>query len=218
VIDTPAVTDTVTLTVADRELFITLGTGNELEELGVTDYIKEYSVFVTDVDSNPVANVDLTISLIPAQYYKGYWARLYDGEEFKTWHVNDVGGDVQSVSPITGCDNEDINFNGILDAGEDTNNDGVLTPGNVAKADGTVTTDEDGRAVLIITYGQSYAHWVDIHLIASAKVTGSESSNQTIFTLPVLGTDVNTEELTPPRQGVGSAGPFGGSQNCSVPN
>lgn len=223
VIDNISVTDTVNLTVADRELFITLGTGNTLEELGSTDYIKEYSVFVTDVDSNPVANVDLTISLIPDEYYKGYWVKLYDGDEFIEWVTNAVDGDVQvSIPPVRvdpiSCDNEDINLNGILDVGEDTNTDVVLTPGNVAVAEGTVTTDENGRAIVQITYGQSYARWVNINLIASAKVTGSESSNQTIFTLPVLATDINDEDLSPPRQGVGREGPFGGAQDCSVPN
>jgi hypothetical protein len=226
VIDNIIVTDMVNLTVADRELFITLGTGNTLEELGSTDYIKEYSVFVTDVDSNPVANVDLTISLIPDEYYKGYWVKLYDGDEFIEWVTNAVDGDVQvSIPPVRiapiSCDNEDINLNGILDFGddlEDTNTDGVLTPGNVAVAEGTVTTDENGRAIVQITYGQSYARWVNINLIASAKVTGSESLNQTIFTLPVLATDINDEDLSPPRQGVGSEGPFGGAQNCSVPD
>ncbi|WP_057830676.1 Ig-like domain-containing protein [Colwellia sp. TT2012] len=221
IVEDTAITDTVTLTVSKRELFITLGTGNTLEELGVTDYIKEYSVFVTDVDSNPVANVDLAISLIPDRYYKGHWARLYDGDKFKVWVTNAVSGDIQVRTAPISCDNEDINLNGILDFGEDledTNNDGVLTPGNVAIADGTVTTDENGRAIVQITYGQSYGHWVNIHLIASAKVTGSESLNQTIFTLPVLASDIASEELSPPRQGVGSEGPFGGNQSCSVPD
>jgi hypothetical protein len=221
VIDTPGVTDTVALTVADRELFITLGTGNELEELGVTDYIKEYSVFVTDVDSNPVANVDLTISLVPKRYYKGYWARLYDGDEFEGWVQTAVPGDTGFVIAPISCDNEDINFNGILDIidgnTEDINGDGMLTPGNVASALGTVTTDQSGRAVVQITYGQSYGGWIDIDLIASAKVIGSESLNQAIFTLPVLSSDVNNEDVRPPSQGVGTTGPFGGIPDCSIP-
>jgi hypothetical protein len=222
IIDTPVVTDTVNLTIADRELFITLGTGNELQELGTTDYVKEYSVFVTDVDSNPVANVDLTISLIPKGYYKGYWARLYEGDEFKSWVRNALPGDINFREPAIYCLNEDINFNGILDLTdgntEDINGDTVLTPGNVAVSPGIVTTDESGRAIVEITYGQSYGSWVDINLIASAKVTGSESYNQAIYTLSVLVSDINNEELSPPRQGVGSEGPFGGVQDCTIPN
>ena len=218
VIDTPSVLDTVELTVADRELFITLGTGNSLEELDDTVYIKEYSVFVTDVDSNPVANVDLTISLIPQRYYKGYWARQYDGDQFQRWVRNAIAGDIATITPVVSCENEDINFNGILDAGEDTNDDGMLTPGNVVSALGSITTDDNGRAIVQIRYGQSYGVWVDINLIASAKVTGSESFNQAIFTLPVSVSDITDEDTSPPRQGVGSAGPFGGAQNCNLAN
>jgi hypothetical protein len=218
VIDTPSVSDTVQLTVADRELFITLGTGNSLKVPDDTDYIKEYSVFVTDVDSNPVANVDLTISLIPKTYYKGYWARQYDGVQFKTWVRNAIAGDITTITPAVSCENEDINFNGILDDGEDTNGDGMLTPGNVVSALGSITTDENGRAIVQIQYGQSYGIWVDINLIASAKVTGSESFNQAIFTLPVLVSDITDEDENPPRQGVGSSGPFGGVQSCNLAN
>jgi hypothetical protein len=218
VIDTPSVLDTVELTVADRELFITLGTGNSLEELDDTVYIKEYSVFVTDVDSNPVANVDLTISLIPQRYYKGYWARQYDGDQFQRWVRNAIAGDIATITPVVSCENEDINFNGILDAGEDTNDDGMLTPGNVVSALGSITTDDNGRAIVQIRYGQSYGRWVDINLIASAKVTGSESFNQAIFTLPVSVSDITDEDTSPPTQGVDLAGPFGGAQNCNVAN
>jgi hypothetical protein len=214
-----AITDTVTLTVSEREVFITLGTGNELEELGTTDYVKEYSVFVTDADSNAVANVDLTISAIPHKYYKGFWYPLYDGEEFIQWIT--MGAD-QLESNLTGtispksCDNEDLNFDGILDVGEDTNNDTFLTPGNVVAAQSTLTTDSDGRAVIRIIYSQSYGSWVDVKLIASARVTGSENSTQTIFKLPTLASDVNQEKLTPPTRGVGLRGPFGLLNDCSL--
>jgi hypothetical protein len=225
--DNPAVSDTVALTVSERELFISLGTGNELEELGTTDYVKEYSVFVTDAESNAVANVDLTISAIPHKYYKGYWVPLTDAEgNFVEWGPK--GADALEVMvgltpPLTTfnlpkkeCDNEDINFDGILDVGEDFNGDLMLTPGNKVSAQNTVTTDADGRAVIKITYAQSYGLWIDIKLIASAKVTGSESSTQTIFTLPVLASDINKEDITPPVAGVGLRSPFGLLNTCSL--
>jgi hypothetical protein len=225
--DNPAVSDTVALTVSERELFISLGTGNELEELGTTDYVKEYSVFVTDAESNAVANVDLTISAIPHKYYKGYWVPLTDAEgNFVEWGPK--GADALEVMvgltpPLTTfnlpkkeCDNEDINFDGILDVGEDFNGDLMLTPGNKVSAQNTVTTDADGRAVIKITYAQSYGFWIDIKLIASAKVTGSESSTQTIFTLPVLASDINKEDITPPVAGVGLRSPFGLLNTCSL--
>ncbi|PKH89300.1 Ig-like domain-containing protein [Colwellia sp. Bg11-28] len=238
--DSPEISDTVKLTVSDRELFISLGTGNYIEELGTTDYIKEYSIFVTDVDSNAVENVELKVSAIPESYYKGSWTRIYEEEKFVSWAAR---GDVFAIKPTTisaikkKCSNEDINFNGILDT-EDINNDNILnpgedvnlnglldtedfngddelTPGNIVSISGNFVTDSDGRSVIRINYPQSYAHWLDAKLIVSGKVTGSEGSTQTIFTLPVLNAHIIQEAISPPSQGIGTTSPFGHSNICS---
>jgi len=216
--DTPAITDTVNLTVSNRELFISLGTGNEIDELGTTDYVKEYSVFVTDAESNAVDNVELTVSAIPENYYKGLWVPTFDGSDFVLWLALGEGstnfpGPV--YLPKTACVNEDANFDGILDAGEDFNGDGKLTPGNIVSISGSLVTDADGRSVIKVTYPQSYGHWLDVKLIVSGKVTGSENSTQAIFTLPVSIDDINVEDATPPTQGIGTIGPFGLSNDCS---
>ena len=216
--DTPAITDTVNITVSNRELFISLGTGNELEELDTTDYVKEYSVFVTDAESNAVENVELTVSAIPENYYKGLWVPTYDGNDFVLWLALGEGS-TNFPGPVylgkTTCVNEDANFDGILDAGEDFNGDGKLTPGNIVSISGTLVTDTDGRSVIRVIYPQSYGHWLDVKLIVSGKVTGSESSTQAIFTLPVSIDDINEEDITPPTQGIGTRGPFGLSNDCS---
>ena len=215
--DTPAITDTVNLTVSDRELFISLGTGNKVEELGTTDYVKEYSVFVTDAESNAVENVELTISAIPQSYYKGRWIQTYDGDDFVIWVAVGKGSSNISGSGTapTKCGNEDGNFNGILDDGEDFNGDGELTPGNIVSISGSFITDSDGRSVIRVNYPQSYGHWLDAKLVVSGKVTGSESSTQTIFTLPVLAGHVTNEDIVPPTQGIGTTSPFGLSNVCS---
>ena len=216
--DTPAITDTVNLTVSNRELFISLGTGNEIEELGTTDYVKEYSVFVTDAESNAVDNVELTVSAIPENYYKGLWVPTYDGSDFVLWLALGEGS-TNTPGPVylpkTACANEDANFDGILDDGEDFNGDGELTPGNIVSISGTLVTDADGRSVIKVTYPQSYGHWLDVKLIVSGKVTGSENSTQAIFTLPVSIDDINVEDAIPPTQGIGTIGPFGLSNDCS---
>ena len=216
--DTPAITDTVNLTVSNRELFISLGTGNELEELGTTDYVKEYSVFVTDAESNAVENVELTVSAIPENYYKGLWVPTFDGSDFVLWLALGEGS-TNIPGPVylekTRCVNEDANFDGILDDGEDFNGDGKLTPGNIVSISGSLITDEDGRSLIKVTYPQSYGQWLDVKLIVSGKVTGSENSTQAIFTLPALIDDVNDEDVTPPSQGIGTRGPFGLSNDCS---
>ncbi|WDE03514.1 Ig-like domain-containing protein [Thalassomonas viridans] len=212
--DDPTKTDTVTLTVADRELFIAVGTGNDVIEHDSTSYNKQYSVFVTDVDSNPVANVNLTVSAIPNNFYKGRWWARYDGDEFLFW---EAGGQEEFADPNVKfeCANEDLNLDGILDPGEDTNGNGFLTPGNVVAAQGEVTTDSQGSALIDILYPQSFAQWVDIRLILSTQVNGTESATQTIFTLPVLASDVLNEDIPPPTSSVGLESPFGRMADCT---
>ncbi|MBU2869379.1 hypothetical protein [Colwellia sp. E2M01] len=241
--DTPTVSNSVELTVAERELFIALGTGNELEELDASSYVKEYTVIVSDANSNPVEGVEVTLSALPEQYRKGFWVPLYDGDEFIVWSAQ--GADkleslMVDLLPTKECDNEDINFDGflelgedinsnrilddgedinfdgILDVGEDFNGDALLTPGNKASVPGSVTTDSDGRAIVRIVYAQSYGQWLDIKLVASSKVNGTESSTEAIFTLPVLASDVNNEDISPPSSGVGLRGPFGLLNDCSL--
>jgi hypothetical protein len=216
VVETPAVTNNVTLTVAERGLFISLGTGNKVEELGTESYVKEFAVFVSDTNSNPVANEELTISAIPHNYYKGFWIQVYDGDDFVSWVAVGENSGGNFLAPKHECNNEDINLDGILDSGEDFNSDNQLTPGNIVAAQNSVVTDDDGRAVVRIIYPQSYASWSDIKLIASTKVSGTESFAQTIFTLPVLAGHVLNEDISPPTQGVGTTSPFGLRADCSL--
>ncbi len=205
VVDTPSVTDTVKLTVADREVFITLGSGNSIENVDETTYNKKYSVFVTDIDSNPVSNVTLTVSAIPTTYVKGIWIKQEKDGSFLQY----------ATQPTAYCDNEDLDNDGILSGAEDTNGDGVLTPGNVVNALGQVTTDEHGRAVIDITYAEVYGLWTYVDLTASTKVNGTESFAKALFLLPVAGEDV-TVEGNPPATFVGGS-PFGFANSCSNP-
>ena len=205
--------DTVTLTVADSGLFISLGTGNSLIEKDNNSYTKQYTVFVTDVDSNPIKNQALTVSAVPQSYYKGAWYQIYNADgDFETWAALGATGAESRFK----CVNEDLNTNGTLDAGEDTNDNGMLTPGNVVAAEGQITTDDDGQATIDIDYAQSFARWIDIRLVVSGQVGGTESSAQAIFTLPVLASDVSAENVTPPRAGIGRNGPFGLLGDCST--
>jgi len=205
--DMPSATDTVLLTVADREVFITLGTGNSIENVDETTYNKKYSVFVTDIDSNPVPNVTLTVSAIPSVYVKGIWIVVLKDGEF----------DHYATQPSAFCLNEDIDNDGILSGGEDTNGNGQLTPGNIVNALGEITTDESGRAVIDITYAEVYGHWAYIDLIASTKVNGTESFAKAMFVLPVAGEDV-TDEGNPPASFLGGVSPFGRASVCTDPN
>ncbi|GHG02643.1 Ig-like domain-containing protein [Thalassotalea marina] len=236
--DQPSIIDTVNLTVADRELFIAIGTGNEIED-NETSYTKRFVAFVTDADSNPVKNQKLTVSSVPDAYYKGRWLPLYDGDEFIRWvtageigthtpdeHNRDTALYLTSQPP-TRCLNEDINLNGILDPGEDTNNSGTLTPGNVISSLATVSvendnttqveavTDNEGKVVIELVYAQSFGGWVDINLIVSGKVGGTESIAKTTYTLPNSAQDINSEDISPPTASIGMSGPFGEHNSCN---
>lgn len=195
------VSDTVNLTVADRELFISLGTGNDLLEHDNSSYNKQYTVFVVDADSTPRPNVTLTLSAVPSAFHKGEYVRVYEGASFKWWSPE---------YKESGCPNEDLNRDGIIDPGEDLNKDDSLTPGNIVTVDGNIVTDENGQAIINILYPKNYANWVDINLVAQTKVNGTESLKQVNFTLPVSAGDVTNEDVSPP----GATSPFGAEPGC----
>jgi len=110
---------------------------------------------------------------------------------------------------------EDVNGNGRLDAAEDLNNDGHLWPGNPVTVQKSVRTDDTGRASFNISYGKSYANWLNMKLIASVKVSGSESKAERDFVLPVLSADITDATVTPPG---GTTSPFGVTTYQLIPS
>jgi len=205
--DTPAVTGTVSLTVGQRALFITVGTGNEITEPNSTEYIKPYSVSVKDVNSNAVAGKTVQLRLISTRYDKGeYRATDTDGDgNFDRW--------VAFTSLPAPCSNEDINGDGFRDAGEDTNNNQQLDPGSPASVVGSVVTGSDGSVEVGVKYPQEYGEWVEVRLEATASVAGTESLASKTFWLPVLAADVLDENIAPP----GLRSPFGVAGSCLDP-
>ncbi|MCF2946692.1 Ig-like domain-containing protein [Paraglaciecola aquimarina] len=207
------------LTIADRAQFISIGTGNEIEAPDETSYLKKFTVFVTDANSNPVSNVNLTITGTPVKYtellepnaevgdvnyqvirpafYKGYWRAFPDVDSFQYWVA------VQTF----GCSNEDIDGDAILDSNEDTNGNNNLTPGNIISIDGNVTTDENGQAVIELRYAKTFAAWGQVKITASTPVSGSESKTSQFYVLGASAADLRIES-TPP-----NTNPFGSGVN-----
>lgn len=208
----PAVTDSVNLTVAQREVFISIGTGNEISESSTAQYRKEWVVQVTDAQGNGVDGVDVSISALSQRYWDG--ERVY-ADPPGQW-ITEPG---QQALPEEGCPDEDINRNGILDTGEDQNGNDRIEAGNIATAaaqDGggsTVTTDENGFALVDVFWPQEYAYWLEITLEARAAVEGSEHSEATTFVLPGLADDFTEQDTSPP----GLESPFGTDGNCGTP-
>lgn len=200
-----AITSTTTLTVNGKALFITIAFGNTISNVDETTYSKPFAVYVTDANGVAVGNQLLTLSVIPEEYYKG--SLVFDAVK-KAW----TGG---GTDPAATCPNEDVNRNGVLDAGEDTNVNAQLTPGNVAvAAPGSVTTDASGRASFALQYGEQFAPWVKARISARASVAGTESTQSILFSLTGSSADF-TVETTPP---AGRNSPFGMSASCTDPN
>lgn len=207
VVDTPSVKAFVELTVAAKSLFVTLGTGNKIEEDGSTRYKYPYNVLVNDANGVAITDTEVILSVLPTRFYKGWWYP-YPKEDPERWEPN----------PTYGCTNEDNlpsspegdRLNGILNAGEDLNNSGKLEPGNVATFDSggtvkTVETDANGFADFYIVYAKEYAFWVDVRLSATASVAGSEGLDQKEFRLVGLASDYTDVNVSPP----GNPSPFG---------
>jgi len=201
----PAVTDTVFLTVASKELDLVIGTGNDIFEPTTATFAEEWDVIVTDSVGNAVDNKDVQVAIRSINYLKG---RLVAGQS--QW---------AKVDPLATCPDEDINRNGILDPGEDGNGSGQIEAGNVAVvaavplsasatdpcasagATGTsaqVTTNAQGIARVCVFWPQDHSWWVDAQIEAQAGVAGSEFSAQQVFNLPALASDINNIAAAPP--------------------
>ena len=210
----PTVFGDTTLTVNRSALFIALGTGNVISNLDEQTYKKDWVVYVTDANSVPVSNINLTIKVLPLQYGKG--SLTWSGT---VWY--------RDANNTVACANEDANYNGVLDVSptstEDFNGSGSLDPGNVisvsatgassGSSSGTVKTDSNGRATISLIYAESYAPWVQVKLRAEAVVSGTESSKEAVFWVTGLASDFSSQTVAP----AGFNSPFGGNA-CSVPN
>ncbi|WP_370245188.1 Ig-like domain-containing protein [Alteromonas abrolhosensis] len=201
VADDESIYDEIMLTVGARAFDIVIGTGNAIETPNTTSYLKRFAIFVSDSVGRPVSGVNLTASITPVKYGDASGLGVYLRGE---WQYNTIDSIWQPVN-VTECNNEDQNFNGILDAGEDLNDDKQLTPGIV----GTVTltndgiTDENGYAELEYRYPESYAVWYFAEVTVFGQSTGSEAQASMKYRLEILADDITDEGISPP------ANPFG---------
>jgi len=232
VVSNPSVMDSVELTVAGQEVFISLGTGNSLFEPDTTTYQQPWTVLVTDVEGVGVAGAPVDVSVLSLQYIKGQY-------------VPDPINNRWAAQETVRCFDEDTKFcssfqepngdsrcrNGRLDAGEDDpltanpsgpqqiggigNGSGVVEAGNIAALSaGQLVTDNSGRADFRITYGQKFGNWVKVRLRAKTAVAGTEFSETAEFVLPVTVDDVKLD-IDPPG-GVGST--WGTGASCQDTN
>ena len=212
----PVAPATTTLTVGGQTVFLTLGTGNKISDLNLTQYGLPFVVQASDAAGNGVANVNVTLTVASLEYLKG---RLVNDPSQST--TNWVVG--PTAPP---CGTEDINFNAILDSGEDLNNNGKLDPGGVALADpGTVISaaagakDSTGNPIPIgsaffqVVYPKDHANWVKVRLTATTRVAGTETNVSSDFYLVAADADMKLQ-VAPP----GPTSPYGVATSCGNPN
>ncbi|TFV99577.1 Ig-like group 1 domain-containing protein [Oxalobacteraceae bacterium OM1] len=199
-----SISATTALTVSKKSISIQAGTGNTISAPTNASYQQDYSVVITDVAGNPVPNVAITASVNPTRYAKGYY--VYDTAN-KAW----------ARQGVSVCLNEDVNHNGILDAGEDTNGSGVLEPGLPVSVTASSTTDANGQAKVSLTYPKDRGNWVEVQLTIRGTVSGTEATYQTAaYFLPVLATDLSDQNTPPPGNIADVSGVTGVSPSSAV--
>jgi hypothetical protein len=194
----------VRLTVVSEPLGVSIGT-NETITVSELSYTKRFLVSVADSAGNAKADVGLSVSLDLPQFRKGFYSVVGTA-----W--TKVGGDAAI------CSNEDVNRNGVLEAGEDRNGNQRLDPG---RSDVTVRllsprTGTDGTAIVEITYAKSFGSWVDAWItVAASGVSGTEGRATFVLApVPVDAASIRDIE-TPPAYRVS---PYGASAGCTNAN
>jgi hypothetical protein len=200
------ITDDVNLTVARKEVFISLGTGNLLETPNPAQYKITFVIQLTDANGNGVPNVPVATSVLTDRYLKGF--RVYLNGTWANYGAPfDICQDEDTLVPATAR-------NGELNPGEDFNNNGRLDVGNIALVTPSLaTTNAEGVVLVDVLFPRDSAFWVDVTLEARAAVAGTEFRRSTSFRLPGLSSDFNSQSVAPP----GPISPFGRNA-CGVPN
>jgi hypothetical protein len=193
----------VRLTIAQQALFVRISTDNQIEKTdGGLTYTKKFTVNVTDSAGRGVPGVAITPRLLPLGYRKGFYV---------------LGDESWVKSADLGCENEDTNFNGVLDTTDaNTNGDTFLWPGQVAAVSiaNNGVTDGTGFVILSLKYGQRFGTWAEYQIEARASVGGSEGLAQFDYLLDVATADVKNKEAAPGFQ----FSPFGAATSCTDPN
>lgn len=203
----PAVEGVINLTVARRELFVTIGTDNEIRELpNQAAYEVDFAIVVTDADGVGVANANVDLSAVSLAYRKGFWEQPIITQPW-----------IQVINAT--CLSEDVNRDGVYDPAFDENNNGRLDPGNVAaisaaSGGGTLVTDANGIGRAILTYPQDRAQWVRVEISARTGTDGTEFIDTRRLWLPIAASDVNASSASPP----GRVSPYGVASVCSDPD
>jgi hypothetical protein len=229
-----SINGSATLTVGGQAVFLSLGTGNTIDtSQGVAIYQVTYTVFAVDSQGAALANVPITVSMLPVAYGKGVMGNCPTPGPWSPVYSTSTS-DLDSYNGAPLCKNEDTDYTGniaSLDAGttstcldlstnttitshaKDYNCNGTLDPGNVAVASpSSGTTDANGRLDIHVTYPRDHAYWVEVSLVATTTVQGTQSSASSTFMLLGAVADYSCS-IGPP----GAVSPYGTANTCANP-
>jgi hypothetical protein len=207
-------------------VFLSLGTGNTLDVTVPSIYQIVYSVFAVDATGAALANVPITVSVLPVAYGKGWFVGC-PGPNGWTPGYSTATNDAFSYNAMKLCRNEDTDYTGNINSlvGKDYNANSRLDPGNIAVVSpGSGSTDSSGRLAVTVTYPRDHSYWVRVRLVAKTIVNGTESSTSTEWTLQGVIADYACGVAPPGPLGQDPAGntaitsPYGVQAICANPN
>lgn len=198
---TPNTTSTAKLSVTQRSLFISAGTGNTVLTPSSTTYQVDYAVFVTDATGNAVRDVTVTAAVRPRNFRKGVMV------------FPAPSGPWTPMISAT-CLNEDADSDGVLGIGEDTNGNGRLDPVIPMNITSSGKTDASGTATISLVYPRDRAYWIDVDFTIRGAVQGSEARYVGYTVLPGAAADYGSATVAPP----GATSPYGKSGVCTDVN
>ena len=208
-------TDTTVVTASSSggTLLVRLGTDN-LIQTDPPKFRKIFVAIVTDTNGRAVAGATVTFNLRSGTtgntggYRKGQYIPVTPtAPSTQVWAQSGSG---TSLTAVTSCANEDLDFDAILDTGEDINGNGLLEPPGVSDVNPTAVSDTSGFATATIAYPQNYATWTSVTLEASTTGSGAVPARAS-FILPGLASDYSNASADPP----GRFSPFGTSTLCT---
>ena len=222
------ISSTTKLTVGGQTVFLSLGTGNTIDTgQGAAVYQVTYTVFAVDSAGAALANVPVTLAILPVAYGKGVmggcpasknWGPVYSIAKATPAQGGNpaIPADPDAYNGSQLCLNEDSDYTGNINStpNKDYNINQKLDPGNVAVvAPGAGSTNSNGRLDVTVTYPRDHSYWVEVALVASTTVSGTQSSTTATFVLQGAINDY-TCSVGPP----GPTSPYGVGATCSDKN
>ena len=214
-----------TLTVASSPVSLTIGSDNVItKNTSGIQYIKQFQIQAVDAAGNAKADVPLSAVVDIDGYWKGSNPPAPPTLLTRDiWVTNSSG---VAVFTSKWCDNEDLNRNTVLDAGEDTNQDGALTPRKSDTAlsfvNGVAKTDSSGLALMQLSYPQNLATWLRVKIKVTAGVSGSEGEATYTYVLRAAEEDATNGAFRIPPYGSSLGQPSPGvdanGEGCRTPN